>query len=262
MLKLSKFTMLAVSGILLVNAAHAEDKSAALVNGVSIPQSRIDIRVKAAVLQGQADSPELRKAIREDMVNLELMAQEADKTGLNKDAAVQQQIDLAKQSVLASALMQNYLKSHPVTDEQMKQEYDKQKTRMGDKEYNAHHILVKTEEEAKSLIAQIGKGAKFDKLAEEKSLDSGSAKKGGALGWALPSDFVPPFAQALQALKKGEYTKQPVQSQFGWHIIKLDDVRSVNIPAFDKVKPQISQHLQQQTVLKFVTDLRAKAKIE
>src|SRR6266481_122080 len=262
MLKISKFAVLAMSGALVINSAYAEDKSLALVNGVSIPQSRVEIRVKAAIAQGQADSPELRKAIREDMINLEVMAQEADKSGLNKNPEVQQQIDLTKQSVLASALVQNYVKSHPVTDEQLKQEYDNQKSKMGDKEYNARHILVKTEEEAKATIAQIGKGTKFDKLAQEKSLDTGSASNGGSLGWAVPGNYVPPFANALQTLKKGEYTKEPVQSQFGWHIIKLDDVRAIKVPAFEEVKSHLLQHLQQLSIQKMISDLRAKAKIE
>ncbi len=261
MLKLNKIALLVISGVLLVNPVYAEDKSAALVNGISIPQSRIDIRVKAATLQGQADSPELRKVIREDMINLEVMAQEANKTGLEKIPETQQQINLAKQSVLASALVQNYLKNHPVTDAQLKQEYDNQKSRMGTQEYNARHILVKTEDEAKAIIGQIEKGADFAKLAE-KSLDTGSATKGGSLGWSVPGNYVAPFAKALQTLKKGEYTKRAVQSEFGWHIIKLDDVRSVKIPPFEEVKSQIAQHLQQQTVQKLVADLRAKAKIE
>lgn len=261
MLKTSKFAALAILGALAINPAFAEDKSAALVNGVSIPQTRVDMRVKAAAAQGQADSPELRKAIREDMINLEVMAQEAAKLGLNKSDEVVQQIELVKQQVLVSAFMQDYVKNHPVTDDQLKQEYDKLKTKLGDKEYNARHILVETEAEAKAIIAQLGKKAKFEKLAE-KSKDAGSAERGGSLGWTVPNNFVPPFANALLNLKKGEFTKEPVQSQFGWHVIKLDDVRDLKVPAFDELKPQLQQRLQQQSIQKVIADLRAKAKIE
>lgn len=261
MLKTSKFASLAILAALAINPAFAEDKSAALVNGVSIPQARVDLRVKAAAAQGQADSPELRKAIKEDMINLEVMAQEASKLGLDKNADVMQQMDLAKQSVLVGAFVQDYAKSHPISDEQLKAEYDKLKAKLGDKEFNARHILVETEAEAKDIIAQLGKKGKFEKLAE-KSKDAGSAERGGSLGWAVPGNFVAPFANALLNLKKGEYTKEPVQSQFGWHVIKLDDVRSLKVPPFEELQPQLQQRLQQQSIQKAITDLRAKAKIE
>ncbi|MDD5384798.1 MAG: peptidylprolyl isomerase [Gallionella sp.] len=261
MLKTGKFAALAILGALAINPAFAEDKSAALVNGVSIPQARIDLRVKAAASQGQADSPELRKAIRDDMINLEVMAQEAVKAGLDKNADVVQQVELAKQSVLVGAFVQDYAKNHPISEDQLKQEYDKLKTKLGNKEYNARHILVETEAEAKDIIAQLGKKAKFEKLAA-KSKDTGSATQGGSLGWAVPGNFVPEFANALLNLKKGEYTKAPVQSQFGWHIIKLDDTRDLKVPPFEEVKPQLQQRLQQQSIKKAIDELRAKAKIE
>jgi len=261
MLHTNKLAVLAILGALAINPAFAQDKSAAMVNGVSIPQARIDLRVKVAAAQGQADSPELRNAIREDMINLEVMVQEAAKAGLDKNADVVQQVELARQQVLVGAFVQDYAKNHPVSEDQLKQEYDQLKTKLGDKEYNARHILVATEAEAKDIIAQLGKKAKFEKLAA-KSKDAGSAAQGGSLGWALPSNFVPPFANAMLNLKKGEYTKEPVQSQFGWHIIKLDDMRDLKVPPFEELKPQLQQRLQQQAVQKLIADLRAKAKIE
>ncbi len=261
MLKTGKFAALAILGALAINPAFAEDKSAALVNGVSIPQARIDLRVKAVAAQGQADSPELRKAIREDMINLEVMMQEAVKLGLDKNADVVQQIDLAKQQVLVGAFVQDYAKNHPISEDQLKQEYDKLKTKLGNKEYNSRHILVETEAEAKDIIAQLGKKAKFEKLAA-KSKDAGSAAQGGSLGWTVPGNFVPEFANALLDLKKGEYTKEPVQSQFGWHVIKLEDTRDLRVPSFEEVKPQLQQRLQQQSIKKAIDELRAKAKIE
>ncbi|MHB0927104.1 MAG: peptidylprolyl isomerase [Gallionellaceae bacterium] len=261
MLKTGKFAALAILGALAINPAFAEDKSAALVNGVSIPQARIDLRVKAAAAQGQADSPELRKAIRDDMINLEVMAQEAVKAGLDKNPDVVQQVELAKQSVLVGAFVQDYAKSHPISEDQLKQEYDKLKAKLGNKEYNTRHILVETEAEAKDIIAQLGKKAKFEKLAA-KSKDNGSAAQGGSLGWAVPGNFVPEFANALLNLKKGEYTKEPVQSQFGWHVIKLDDTRELKVPPFEEIKAQLQQRLQQQSIKKAIDELRAKAKIE
>ena len=257
-----KFAALAILSALTINPAFAEEKSAALVNGISIPQSRLDLRVKAATSQGQPDSPELRKAIREDMINIEVLAQEAVKLGLDKNSDVVQQTELAKQSVLASSFVQDYAKSHPISEDQLKQEYDKLKANLGKSEYNARHILVETEAEAKAIIAQLGKKGNFDKIAKEKSKDAGSKERGGSLGWTVPNNFVPPFANALTTLKKGTYTKEPVQSQFGWHVIKLDDVRDLNVPPFDEVKSQIQQRLQQQSVQGIISDLRSKAKIE
>ena len=262
MYKTGKFALLAILGALAANSALAQEKSAAMVNGVSIPQARLDLRVKAATAQGQADSPELRKAIREDMVNLEVLSQEAVKLGLDKNPDVVQQTELARQSVLAGALVQDYTKSHPISEDQLKQEYDKLKANLGKNEYNARHILVDNEDEAKAIIAQLGKKGNFEKLAKEKSKDAGSAERGGSLGWAVPSNFVPAFANALTSLKKGAYTKEPVQTQFGWHIIKLDDVRELNVPPFADVKPQIQQRLQQQAIQGIINDLRSKAKIE
>ena len=261
MLKSGKFAVLAIFGALAINPAFAEEKSAAMVNGVSIPQARIDLRVKAAAAQGQADSPELRKAIREDMINMEVLVQEAARLGLDKNPDVVQQVELTRQQVLAGAFVQDYAKSHPVSEDQLKQEYDKLKAKLGSKEYNARHILVESEEDAKAIITQLGKKAKFEKLAE-KSKDTGSASQGGSLGWNIPGNFVPEFANVMINLKKGEYTKEPVKSQFGWHVIKLDDVRDMKVPSFEEIKPQLQQRFQQQSIQKAIADLRAKAKIE
>ena len=261
MLKSGKFAALAILGALAINPAFAEEKSAAMVNGISIPQTRIDLRVKAATAQGQADSPELRKAIREDMINLEVLVQEAARLGLDKNPDVVQQVELTRQQVLAGAFVQDYAKSHPVSEDQLKQEYDKLKAKLGSKEYNARHILVESEEDAKAIITQLGKKAKFEKLAE-KSKDTGSASQGGSLGWNIPGNFVPEFANVMINLKKGEYTKEPVKSKFGWHVIKLDDVRDMKVPSFEEIKPQLQQRFQQQSIQKAIADLRAKAKIE
>lgn len=262
------FSALAILSALAINPAFAQEKSAtpeksaALVNSISVPQTRIDLRVKAAIAQGQPDSPELRKAVREDMINLELLSQEAVKLGLDKSSEVIQQTELARQSILAGSYVQDYAKTHPISDDQIKLEFDKLKANLGKNEYNARHILVETEAEAKAIIAQLVKKGNFDKIAKEKSKDAGSAERGGSLGWTVPTNFVEPFAKAMTGLKKGTYTKEPVQTQFGWHVIKLDDVRDLSVPPFDEVKPQILQRLQQQSVQGIINDLRSKAKIE
>jgi len=261
MLKYKKLAMLSVLA-LTINPAFAENKSAAMVNGVSIPQARIDLRVKMAAAQGQPDSTELRKKIREDMINLEVLVQEAKKAGLDKDPEVVLQTELNRMSLLGGAYVQDYAKKHPIGEEQLKQEYDNLKASLGDNEYNVSHILVATEEEAKTIISQLNKKGKFDKIAKEKSKDAGSAEKGGSLGWAVPTNFVPPFASAMVKLKKGEYTKEAVQSQFGWHVIKMDDVRNLKMPSYEELKPQIQQRLQQQMIQDLIADLRSKAKIE
>ena len=261
MFNTGKLAILAILGALSINTAFAEDKSAVLVNGVSIPQSRIDVRVKAAAQQGQPDTPELRKAIREDMINLEVLAQQSEKLGLDKSSEVIQLLELARQSVLANAFVQDYVQKHPISDDVLKSEYEQLKANVGTKEYKARHILVETEAEAKTIIAQLGKKAKFEKLAV-KSKDAGSAENGGELDWAVPSNFVPPFANAMVGLKKGEYTKEPVESQYGWHVIKLDDVRELKVPSFDELKPQLQQRMQQQMVQNAISEMRDKAKIE
>jgi len=262
MLKTGIFAVLALLSAMVASSAFADDKSSAIVNGVSIPQSRVDMRVKIATSQGQAETPELRKAVRDDLISLEVLTQEAKKMGLDKDPEVVQQIELADQSVLVNAFVQDYAKKHQISDDQLKQEYEKLKVNLGSKEYKASHILVDTEDEAKAIIVQLNKKGNFAKIAKEKSKDAGSAAKGGELDWAVPSNFVPPFANALVSLKKGTYTKEPVKSQFGWHIIKLDDVRDLKMPTFEELKPQIQQRLMQQAIQEYVADLRSKAKIE
>lgn len=260
MLKTHKFAALAIVAALAFNPAFAEEKSAAVVNGSVISQERIENAVKGAIAQGQADSPELRKVIRDKMISLELVAQEATKLGLDKNADIVKQLEQIKKELLANAYVQDFIKNHPVSEDQLKAEYEKIKPKLADKEYNARHILVATEAEARDIIAQLDKKAKFEKLAQ-KSKDPESAKNGGSLGWA-PNNYVPPFADALLHLKKGEYTKEPVQTQFGWHVIRLDDVRAVKVPTLDEIKPQIQQQLQQQSLQKAISDLRTAAKID
>lgn len=242
-------------------AKPAANGPVATVNGVAIPQSRMELIVKERESQGQADSPEMRKNIREHLINREILSQEATKKGLDKSPEVAGQIEFIRQSVLVGAFLQDYQKSHPVTEAALKKDYELLKTRLGDKEYKARHILVEKEDEAKAIIAQIKKGAKFEKLAE-KSKDTGSKAKGGELDWAPAARYVPSFAEALTKLQKGQMTQEPVQSQFGWHVIRLDDVKPLKAPTFEEVKSELEQYAQQQERDKLISDLRAKAKVE
>ena len=170
------------------------------------------------------------------------------------------QLDMQHQQVLINALLQDYIKAHPITDDAMKKEYDQVKAKSSSKEYKAHHILVKTEDEAKQIIAQIKKGGNFEKIAADKSEDTGSKGRGGSLDWS--NRYVAPFLQALTKLKKGQTTDAPVKTQFGWHVIRLDDVRAAKFPSFEEAKPQIMQQMEKHAVDQLITDLRAKAKVE
>lgn len=261
MLKLSKFAALAMLGAIVTSSAYAADNAVATVNGVAIPQARADIAVEAAARQGQADSPELRKAIRENLINLEVMSQAAAKKDLNKQADVAEELEMAKQNILTRAFVQDYVKNHPISEDALKQAYNDLKTHVGNKEYHVAHILVKTEDEAKAIEAQLKKKGNFAKIAKAKSMDPGSAKKGGDLGWNPPSNFVKPFADAVLKLKKGQ-TSEPVQSQFGWHIVKLEDERNLKVPTYEELKPNLMRRLQQQAVQKLILDMRSKAKID
>lgn len=261
----ARIALLALGSLVLLNACNAQDdkKSTdavlATVNGTAIHQSAMDILMRQGAAQGAPDTPEVRKAMLDELVGRELARQDAVKQGLDKRPEVKQQIELANQAVLINAFMQDFIKTHTPTDDQLKAEYDKIKTQIGDKQYHAHHILVKTEKEAKDIIAQLKKGAKFEKLAS-KSLDQGSAVKGGDLGYNAPSAYVPPFAQALTSLKKGETTKTPVQTQFGWHVIRVDDIKEA--PPFADVKKNLAPRVEQEQLRKYLDELRTKAKIE
>ncbi len=240
-------------------AKNGNDAVAATVNGTPIKQAVIDAFMQQRAAQGAPDTPEVRKAVLEELVSREVVKQAAVKEGFDKRADVQMQLELARQNILLNAYVQDYVKKHPITDDMIKAEYDKIKAQIGDKQYHARHILVTDKKEAEAIIAQLAKGAKFEKLAQQKSKDS-SAQNGGDLGWNVPSAYVKPFADALVALKKGEYTKTPVQTQFGWHVIKLEDVKAA--PTLDEIRPQIVQRLQQQQLQQLAADLRAKADIK
>ncbi|MBM3346108.1 MAG: peptidylprolyl isomerase, partial [Betaproteobacteria bacterium] len=211
--------------------------------------------------QGQPDNDQLRRGLLDELINRELLAQEAERRGLLKSAEAQAQIELARQNALVNLAVEDIVRASPVKDETARAEYEKIKTQRGAREYRARHILVENEAAAKQIIEKLGKGEKFEELAKE-SKDTGTRERGGDLDWPTPTNFVKPFSDAMIKLEKGKFTEAPVQTQFGWHVIRLDDSRSTQFPPFDQVKQQLVNGLQQQEIQRVLGELRAKAKIE
>ena len=244
-------------------AAESKEAVAATVNGTPISKKQLDQIMQQQAAQGMPDNPETRKMVIDQLAMQILVAQEATNKGLDKVAEVKEQLDMARLSILANSYVKDYMKTATVSDEALKAEYDKFKTTAGGTEFKARHILVASEEEAKDIIAKIKKDVKaFDGLAKAKSQDPGSKGKGGDLGWFNPRSMVPEFGEAVAKLEKGKFTETPVKSQFGYHVIILDDSRPLAVPALDDVKGPLTQQLQQQNLKKTFDDLKAKAKIE
>jgi peptidyl-prolyl cis-trans isomerase C len=222
------------------------------------PQVQYDMLLKERLAQGAPDSPELRNSVREELNTRELLAREAKKKGLDKSADIKTQMDLASQTVLVRAFVNDWVKSNPIPEADLRKEYDVIKTQIGDKEYKIAHVLVEKEDEAKEVISDLQKGQKFADIAKARSKDPGSKDKGGDLDWNAPANFVKPFADAVIATPKGKFTTTPVQTQFGWHVIMVEDVRPAKVPSFDEVKPQLTQRMQPQYLDKYFKELRAK----
>jgi peptidyl-prolyl cis-trans isomerase C len=240
----------------------AKQEKLATVNGVAVPMARLDAVMKARSQQGQPDNPEVRAAIRDQLITSEILAQESAKKGLGKRADVANQLDLSRQQVMVQAFVQEYYKTHQPGDADLRREYEAIKTQLGDREYKARHILVDKLDDAKDAIAKLKKGDKFEDIAKAISKDPGSKERGGELDWAAPSGYVKPFSDAMVKLEKGKYTAEPVQTQFGFHVIQLDDTRELKVPSFDEVKPNITQRIQSQMLEKEIGELRKKAKVE
>jgi peptidyl-prolyl cis-trans isomerase C len=236
-------------------------QNVAVVNSKPIPKAREDAWIEQLKKQGQQDTPQLRSQIKDQLIQREILMQEVQRRGLAEKPDVKFQLDVQRQNALIQALMRDELARNPVTDAQVKAAYEEQTKASGDKEYKARHILLESEAEAKDVIEQLRKGGKFEDLAK-KSKDPGSAQKGGELDWAGPGAYVKPFGDAMVKLEKGKTTDAPVQSQFGWHVIRVDDVREAQFPPLEQVAPQIREALQQQRVGAFAEELRKKAKIQ
>ncbi|MDR2220694.1 MAG: peptidylprolyl isomerase [Methylobacillus sp.] len=259
-MKKSYQLLLAAALSMLATVAMAAAGNVATVNGKPVKQSLMDYLVKDATARGQQVDDNLRKQIKDNLIGSEIVAQEAQKQGMDKQPDYLAKEELARRALLVNTYVENFIKKNPVSEADIKAEYDKFKQQVGDKEYNADHILVATEAEAKDIIDQLNKGGDFAKLAKEKSLD-GSKDKGGELGWFSPGMMVKPFSDAVTKLQKGQITSTPVQTQFGWHVIKLKDTRAAQPPAYDQVKENIKRQLQQVALEKHLRGLREKAKI-
>jgi len=246
----------------MVASGAAFAQNLAIVNGVAVPKERAEALAQQVARSGRQVTPEMQGQLRDEVIAREIFAQEAHKKGLDATDDFKNQIELTKQSILIRELFTDFQKSNPVTDEEVKAEYDRFAASNAGKEYKARHILVEKEAEALDIIAKIKKGAKFEDLAKKLSKDPGSGAKGGDLDWANPGNYVKEFSDALVALQKGKMTDAPVKSQFGYHVIRLEDVRDQQLPKFEEVKPQISQQLLQQKMAKYQEELRAKAKVE
>jgi len=245
--------------------ADTPNQPIAKVNGVTIPHSRFDIVAKSQISQGQEDNAAFREDLREVLITREVLAQEALKRKLDKDPAYTAQMDVMRQQILLGVLFDDFIKKNEPNEAAMRKEYDKVKAdneKSGRKEYLSRHILLKDEATAKAVIEQLQGGADFAAIAKEKSVDPGSADKGGELGWSEPERFVGPYGDALKTLKKGEYTKEPVQTQFGFHVVQVLDERAPPFPEYDSVKDQIRQSLLSKARDDYIGNLRAKAKIE
>jgi peptidyl-prolyl cis-trans isomerase C len=244
-------------------AVPAFAQNIAVVNGTPIPTARANALVSQLVQQGQKDSPQLQAAVREELINREILSQEAARRGIATRPDVKAQLAVAQQTVVLRALIEDFVKNNAPTDAEIKARYDELvKQAGGGKELHLHHILVEDEAQAKDLIAKIKGGASFEDLAKQYSKDPGSGKNGGDLDWSSPQAYVPEFGAAAEKLKKGEVTPEPVKTQFGWHIIRLDDSRDVPPPPLEQVKPQIAQQIQQEKLQAFEEGLKKKAVIK
>jgi peptidyl-prolyl cis-trans isomerase C len=243
-------------------AAPAFAQNIAVVNGTPIPKARADALIDQLVHQGQQDTPQLQVAVREELVNREILMQEALRRGLPNRPDIKAQIAVAQQTVVLRALIEDFVKNNTPTDAEVTARYNALVKDAGGKEYHLHHILVDNEQQAKDLIAKIKAGASFEDLAKQYSKDPGSGKNGGDLDWSDPKAYVPEFAAAATHLQKGQMTDTPVHTQFGWHIIRVDDVRDITPPPLEQVRPQIVQQIQQEKLQAFEEGLRKNAKIQ
>ena len=258
----SATTLALATSLIAVTSQSVHAQNVAIVNGKPVPKSRLDTLSQQIARSGRPVTPEMANQIRDEVIAREVFMQEAQKRGLDATDDYKSQMELTRQTLLIRELFADFQNKNPVTDAEVKAEYDKFALANSGKEYKARHILVEKEDEAKKLIADIKKGAKFEDLAKKHSKDPGSGANGGDLDWASPNSYVAEFSEAILKLEKGKMTDTPVKSQFGFHIIRVDDIRSSQIPPLDQVKTQIAQQLAQQKLGKFQQDLREKAKVE
>lgn len=261
-MKKKLLTGLVAAALMGTVALPVSAQNLAIVNGKPIPKERAEALRQQVERSGRPVTPEMEGQIKEEVIAREIFMQEAQRRGLDASADYKAQMELARQSIMIRELFLDEQKKNAVTDAEIQAEYDKFVAANSGKEYKASHILVEKEDEAKAILAALKKGGKFEEIAKKQSKDPGSGAKGGDLDWANPSSYVPEFTEALTKLEKGKTTTTPVKSQFGWHIIRMDDERQAEMPKFEDVKPQITQQLQQQKLQQFQDQLRKSAKIQ
>lgn len=261
-MKMKFLSAVATAAMLCTMAPAVLAQNVAIVNGKAVPKSRLDALAQQITRSGRPVTPEMQGQLRDEVIAREIFIQEAQKMGYEATEDFKTQMELARQTLLIRELFVNYQTANPVTDENVKAEFDKFAAANGGKEYRARHILVEKEDQAKAIIAQLKKGGKFEDIAKKASKDPGSGANGGDLDWAGAGNYVAEFSEALTKLAKGKMTDTPVKTQFGYHIIRLDDVRDAKLPKFEEVKAQITQQLQQQKMGKYQEELRTKAKVE
>ena len=258
-----KFSLTALTAAALITAAPwALAQNVAIVNGKAVPSARLAVLEQQIAASGRPVDDNVRAQLKEEVVLREIFMQEAQKRGIAASEDYKNQMELARQTIMIRALFADYQKKNPVTDADVKAEYDKFVAANSGKEYRARHILVEKEEEAKAIIASLKKGGKFEEIAKKQSKDPGSGANGGDLDWAAAASYVPEFSEAMTQLKKGELTATPVKSQFGYHVIRLDDTRAAQLPPLDELRPQIAQQMAQQRLGEFQEGLRKKAKVQ
>ena len=243
-------------------ALPAAAQNLAIVNGKPVPLARVEALAQQLERSGRPVTDDIKAQLKEEVIAREVFAQEAERRGIKGSAAYKSQVEFAAQTILIRELFADFQRKSAVSDAEVKAEYDKFAAANGGQEFRSRHILLETEAEAKEVIAAIKKGAKFEDQAKKLSKDPGSGANGGDLDWATANTFVPEFSEAMIKLGKGQMTDAPVKSQFGWHVIRVDDVRQAALPPMEELKPQIVQQLQQQKLAEFQESLRNKAKIK
>ena len=271
LLKLSAASAVCSALLLVTGPSFAQPKPAstsaaagvmATVNGVAIPASLLEQNVNANVAQGQRDTPELRQLLKEELINREILAQEAATLGLDKTAEAKMQLAQLRQTLMVELLLNDLIKKTPVTDVKIKAEYDRRVEALkNEQEYKVALIVTPTEDEAKALIARLNKGESFEKIATEKSIDP-SKEKGGQVGWVLPAQILPAISNVMVNLNKGTLAVAPIRTQAGWNIIKVEDKRAYQPPGLNQAKNDIRQALQQQQRADLVKRLREGAKVQ
>lgn len=256
------FIRSAMAALLAAASLGAMAQNIAIVNGKAVPSSRLEAMLRQMERAGKPAPADATAQIKDRLVLFEILSQEGQKRGLDATDEYKAQVDLIRQNLLVNEVMADFQKTHAPTDAEVQAEYDKFAAANSGKEYKASHILVEKEDEARKIIAQLKKGGKFADIAKKSSKDTGSGTRGGELDWASPTSYVKEFADAMVALGKGKTSETPVKSQFGYHIIRVDDVREAQLPKVEEVKPQIVQQLMQQKSSAYIEELRAKARIE